>query len=224
MPKTATRLRNESRESRRRTIRRARGGSRSGDRLRKQIRFVLEIDKLKKILRRTLLTDRSRYENDAEHSWHFATMAIVLAEYANARRLDLLRVLRMILVHDLVEIDAGDTYVYDEKANRDKAAREQKAAKRIFGLLPADQAREFRGYWEEYEARKTPEAKFAAGLDRLQPLLHNLVTDGIVWRKHRVTSDRVLARNRHMGEGSRTLWAYAERRIRAAVGKGHLER
>jgi putative hydrolase of HD superfamily len=192
------------------------------DRLARQIGFLLEIDKLKRVLRETWHLDQSRKENDAEHSWHLAVMAVLLAEYATEPGLDLARVVKMVLVHDLVEIDAGDTFVYDEVGARDKAEREQAAADRLFGTLPDDQAAEVRRLWEEFEARRTPEARYAAGLDRLQPLLHNYHTQGRTWREHGVTSDRVLARNCHMAEGAPRLWQYAESLIHEAVRKGYL--
>jgi len=191
-------------------------------RLAEQIRFVVEIDKLKSVFRRTYLMDRSRRENDAEHSWHLAVMAILLSEYAAERDIDVLRVVKMVLLHDLVEIDAGDTFCYDEAAHADKPRREQAAADRIFPLLPADQGTDLRALWDEFEARQTPDARFAAALDRLQPLLHNYHTEGAAWREHGVTADRVFARNRHMAEGAPKLWEYAAGFIRDAVEKGYL--
>ena len=191
------------------------------ERLGKQLAFIVEIDKLKRVVRQTLLMDASRCENDAEHSWHIGVMALLLAEYA-ADRVDILRVVKMLLVHDLVEIDAGDTFCYDEKAACDKEIREKQCADRIFGLLPVDQAGELRMLWDEFEARVSPEAKFAAALDRLHPMLHNFNTRGAAWRKHGVTSDEVLAKNRHIGEGSAALWAYAEAMIKEAVAQGYL--
>jgi len=192
------------------------------DRLSRQIGFVREIDKLKAVFRQTWLLDGSRKENDAEHSWHLATMAMLLGEHAAEPGIDVARVVRMTLVHDLVEIDAGDTFVYDEAGARDKARREQAAADRLFALLPPDQAAEMRALWEEFEARQTPEARFAAALDRLQPLLHNYYTQGAAWREHGVKLAQVLDRNRHMAEGAPRLWAFAERLIRDAVEKGYL--
>ena len=162
------------------------------ERLKKQIDFIVEIDKLKHILRRTVLIDKSRRENDAEHSWHLAVMAILLKEYA-AEDVDLEKVMKMVLVHDLVEIDAGDTFCYDAKANLDKRDRELCAADRLFAILPEDQAKELRRLWEEFEECTTPEARFAASLDRLQPFIHNVHTDGHTW-KNGVTSDQVHAR------------------------------
>jgi len=192
------------------------------DRLAQQIRFVVEIDKLKQILRQTWLTDGTRRENDAEHSWHVAVMAILLSEYAADPEVDLLRVLKMVLVHDLVEIDAGDTFVYDDEAARDKAEREQRAADRIFELLPGDQGKELRLIWEEFEARVTPEARFAAALDRLQPILHNYYTQGKAWTAHGIVSSQVRARNQHMAEGAPGLWEFTQRLIEDAVANGYL--
>jgi len=191
------------------------------NRLQRQVNFVLEIDRLKGILRRTHVPGTERRENSAEHSWHLAVMALVLAEHSN-EEIDSFRAAKMALIHDLVEIDAGDTYCYDEAGNRDREERERKAADRVFGLLPDDQARELRELWEEFEARATPEARFAAALDRLLPVLHNCFTEGKSWREHGVTRSMVIARNRPMREGSRSLWRFAEGLIEAAVGKGHL--
>jgi putative hydrolase of HD superfamily len=189
--------------------------------LEQQIAFLLEIDRLKQVLRQTLLLDRSRRENSAEHSWHLAVMALLLAEYA-AQPVDVLHVVKLVLVHDIVEIDAGDTFVYDEVAEHDKAERERQAAERIFALLPPVQAAELRAAWEEFEARTTPEAQFAAALDRLQPLLHNCHTQGHTWQQHGVRLQQVLERNRHIAEGAPLLWAYVERLIYAAVEQGFL--
>ncbi len=194
------------------------------DRLRQQIAFLVEIDKLKQVLRRTWLMDQSRYENDAEHSWHIALAAMLFVEYAEAPKVDVLHVIKMLLVHDLVEIDAGDTYAYDVAACRDQPERERAAAQRVFGLLPPDQAAEFRGLWEEFEARQTAEARYAAALDRFQPLVHNYLTEGRAWRDHKVTSDLVRVRNRPVGDGAPTLWQYAEGLIDDAVAKGYLAR
>ena len=191
-------------------------------RLAKQVEFIVEIDKLKQVVRRTWLTDQSRQENDAEHSWHLGVMAILLLEHAQQPRLDLLRVLKMVLIHDLVEIDAGDTFAYDDAGALDKAERESAAADRVFGLLPADQAAELRTLWEEFEARQTPEAKYAAALDRFQPMLHNYRTQGKAWQEHGITADQVIARNQHIAEGSPALWEYAREFVADAVAKGYL--
>ena len=191
-------------------------------RLVRQIEFIAECDRLKEVFRQTVNTQSRRAENDAEHSWHLCLCAIVLAEHANTPDLDLLRVLRMLILHDLVEIDAGDTFAYDTARMADQHAREARAADRIFGLLPDEQGREFRNLWDEFEARTTPEAKFAAAVDRFQPMLLNCRTDGAAWRRHGVTHDRVVARNRHIDEGCDELWRYAERMLAEANRAGHL--
>jgi len=177
------------------------------DRLDRQIRFILEIDRLKNVVRQNVTTAR-RLENSCEHSWHIAAMAMVLHEYANGK-IDLCRVLKMLLIHDVVEIDAGDTYCYDQQASADQAQREQAAAERIFAMLPADQRDEMRALWEEFEQRRTPEARFAAAMDRLQPVLLNYFTQGESWRQKEVRSAQVMARNRTIGEGAARLWEYA---------------
>ena len=191
------------------------------DRLNQQIAFILEIDRLKSVLRRSYLVNDPRRENSAEHSWHLAVLAMVLGEYANAE-VNQAHVIKMLLVHDVVEIDAGDTYCYDAAGNDSKADRERLAAGRLFGLLPDDQRDEMRGLWEEFEARATPEAKFAAALDRLMPLLHNYHTQGRSWREHGITEAQVLQHNQHVGDGSAALWAYVEAMIADAVGRGYL--
>src|SRR5947208_2735639 len=174
-------------------------------RLTQQLQFVVEIDKLKQILRQTSLIDGSRRENSAEHSWHLALMALLLAEYAGDV-VDLLRVVKMVLIHDLVEIDAGDTFCYDAQANLSKDEREQAAAARIFGMLPGDQRREVQTLWEEFEAGATPVARFANALDRLQPLLHNYHTEGGTWRRYGITRDAVLRRMAPIQSGAPALW------------------
>ena len=194
------------------------------ERFKRQIEFILEVDKLKKILRRTTLLDRSRQENSAEHSWHIALIVLVLAEYAEEDNLDLLQVIKLLLAHDLVEIDAGDTYCYDEIGGQDQKAREIKAADRIFSILPSDQAVSFRSLWDEYEARETPESQFANALDRLQPFLHNYFTRGHTWQKHGIRKKQVLERMQPVDEGSRLLWDYVSSLIDDAVKKGYLEK
>ena len=191
------------------------------ERLEKQIGFIVEIDKLKKVLRQTLLTDFERRENSAEHSWHLALMAIFLAEHAK-EKVDLPKVVKLVLIHDLVEIDAGDTYCYDDEGNLDKNEREQKAADRIFNLLPGEQAVELRALWDEFEARETPEARFANSLDRFQPLLFNHVTNGQSWVEHQISQEQVLDRNSPIEDGSETLWGYSKGMIDQAVEKGLL--
>ena len=193
------------------------------NRLRKQLQFILEIDKLKTILRQSPLIDQSRKENDAEHSWHLAVMAILLSEYAKERHMDIFHVVKLALIHDLVEIDAGDTFRYDKTGNNQKLEREKRAADRIFNILPQDQAEEMRALWDEFEARETPEACFAAALDRLQPLLHNFHTQGGTWREHGITRQQVIQRNNPMQDGAPTLWEYAEKLIDEAFEKGMLK-
>jgi putative hydrolase of HD superfamily len=190
-----------------------------GDRLERQIAFLLEIDGLKEIVRRTYLLSGSRRENSAEHSWHLAMAALLLAEHA-AEPVNGARVAAMALVHDIVEIDAGDTFVYDTEAAADKAQRERAAAERLFGLLPADQGLLLRELWDEFEARSTPEARFAQALDRLLPVLHNIHTSGRAWRENGITADRVLARNAHIAEGSPVLWDFVRRLVGRAVSRG----
>lgn len=191
-------------------------------RLAQQVRFIVEVDKLKEIFRQTLLIGSRRAENDAEHSWHLCLIAIVLAEHAADPSLDLLRVLKMLIVHDLVEIDAGDTFAYDTARMADQHEREMRAADRIFGLVPADQRDELRALWDEFEEKRTPEAKFATAVDRFQPMLLNVRTQGAAWNRHGVTSDRVVARNRHIAEGSPALWEFAAAMIADAVERGEL--
>jgi len=188
----------------------------SVSRIADQLRFIEEIDKVKAVLRRTRLLDNSRYENDAEHAWHLAVMAVVLAEHANVPTLDVGKVIKMVLIHDIVEIDTGDTFLYDREARRARESSERAAAERIFGLLPADQRDEMMALWVEFESRQTPEAKFAAALDRLEPILQNARTGAHAWKKHGVTKSEVLAANRHVAEGSEELWRLAEELIESA--------
>lgn len=192
-------------------------------RLAEQIRFIAEVDKLKGVLRQTLVIADRRQENDAEHSWHLTLLAITLAEHANQPNLDLLRVLKMLIIHDLVEIDAGDTFAYDTARRVGQHEREARAADRIFGLLPPEQGAEYRAWWDEFEARETAESKFAAAVDRFQPMLLNCLTDGAAWQKHGVTKSMVIARNQHIREGCAPLWDYALAMINEAVAKGNLK-
>lgn len=191
-------------------------------RLERQMSFILELDKLKAVLRRSYLPGENRRENAAEHSWHLALMAAVLCEHAN-ERVDLGRVLQMLLVHDVIEIDAGDTYVYDAAGNAEKSDRERRAAGRIFGLLPEDQATDFRRLWAEFEAGTTAEAKFARALDRLMPLYHNYHTGGKTWREHGVTQEQVLRLIEQIREGSQRLWQSARSIVEEAVASGYLQ-
>jgi putative hydrolases of HD superfamily len=190
-------------------------------RLQDQIKFLIEIDKVKHIFRRTKLLDASRYENDAEHAWHLAMMAMVLQEYSN-EKVDLTRVLKMVLIHDLVEIDAGDFFLYDEAAAKQKEEAEAKAAERVFGLLPEDQGREFKELWEEFEQKRTPEARFAAALDRMEPLMQNALTEGCTWKKHGVKKDLVIAKNKPVvAGGSKELWTFIEGILEESARKGY---
>ena len=168
------------------------------ERLARQIGFIVEVDKLKEIFRQTVLINSRRPENDAEHSWHLCLIVITLVEHANCPGLDVLRVLKMLILHDLVEIDAGDTFAYDTQAMAAQPARESVAADRVFGLLPPDQTGAFRALWDEFEARQTPEARFAAAVDRFQPMLLNCRTEGAAWARHGITRDRVIARNSYI--------------------------
>jgi putative hydrolase of HD superfamily len=193
------------------------------ERLESQVRFILEVDKLKEVFRQTLCTQSRRPENDAEHSWHLCLAVLVLAEHANEASLDVLRVLKMLIIHDLVEIDAGDTFAYDTARMADQHAREARAADRIFGLLPDDQCKDFRALWDEFEEQRTPESKFAAAIDSFQPMLLNCSTEGAAWRRHGVTADRVVARNSRIAQASAALWEKAASMIRQAVESKHLD-
>jgi putative hydrolase of HD superfamily len=194
----------------------------AAERLTQQMAFLIECDRLKEIVRQTVNSVSRRPENDAEHSWALCLFAITLAEHSNAR-VDVLRVLKMLVLHDLVEIDTGDTFAYDAAGLATQHERESVAADRIFGLLPSDQAAEFRALWDEFEARQTPEARFAASVDRLQPMLLNCLSEGAAWRRHGVTHRQVMARNAHVAEGSAALWSYIREAVDAAVRAGHLE-
>ena len=187
----------------------------------KQIQFIMELDKIKKIGRQTYLSDASRKENDAEHSWHLALMAFVLADYSN-EPVDVLKTMKMVLLHDVIEIDAGDTYAYDTEANKIKRERELKADDRIFGLLPDAQKLEYRGLWDEFEAMETPESKFANMLDKVQPLLLNDASGGKSWAEHDVQISQVLKRDERVHEGSEEIWAYAKSILEENVKKGRL--
>lgn len=187
-------------------------------RFEQQIAFIMELDKIKSIGRQTYLADGSRKENDAEHSWHLTMMAFVLAEYANSP-IDVLKAMKMVMLHDVIEIDAGDTYAYDAAGNETKRIRELAAADRIFGLLPEDQAVEYRGLWDEFEAMETMEAKFANTLDKVQPLFLNDASGGKSWREHDVKVEQVMKRNARTAEGSTELWNYAKSLIDKHFGQ-----
>lgn len=191
-------------------------------RLEKQFDFFREIDKEKFIGRQTYLTDGERKENDAEHAWHMAIMTVLLSEYAN-EKIDVLKTVMMLLIHDLVEIDAGDTYAYDEEGKKTQREREEKAAKRIFGLLPEEQGEKLMALWEEFEAYETPEANFAHTMDNIQPVMLNDATDGKAWLEHGVHLSQILGRNKKTAEGSEELWQYAyEKMIAPNAVKGRI--
>lgn len=192
------------------------------DRLARQVAFLVEVDKLKQVFRQSYLVDQQRKENDAEHSWHFAMMVAVLAEYAG-EDIDLLRVIKMALVHDLVEIDAGDVVVYDAAARAAQTQKEQAAADRLFGLLPDDQRDELRSLWNEFEARQTPEARFAKAVDRLGPILLNYCTQGRTWREHGIRPQQVLDTNGHIGEGAPEIWTLVQRIVTDARQRGYFD-
>lgn len=209
------------------------------ERLKRQIEFLLEADKMKSLYRQTYIINdekrsesmrdfdgddslHRRRENDAEHSFHLALFAMTLAEHANIP-VDLLRVMKMVLIHDIVEIDAGDTYCYDTEGYKSKREREERAADRLFGILPEDQEKEYRGLWEEFEAMDTAESRFAAALDRMQPMLLNFSKNGISWQEHNVSYSQVHERNKHIANGSEELWEYMEEALKDALGKGFLK-
>lgn len=190
-------------------------------RLEQQIKFILEIDKVKNIFRQTYLADGNRKENDAEHSWHMALMAILLKEYAEDE-VDVLRVITMILIHDLVEIDAGDTYAYDAEAGTTKVERELQAAERIFSILPEDQGAYFRNLWDEFEAYESADSKYAHMLDNFQPLLLNDASGGISWREHEVRKKQIYKRNEKVEETSGTIWEKMKQIIAENISKGNV--
>ena len=194
------------------------------ERLKKQMDFILEMDKMKSIMRQTYLANGERKENDAEHSWHLALMCGILAEYSN-EPIDVLKTMKMVLLHDAIEIDAGDTYAYDAAGNQTKKEREQKAADRIFGLLPKNRGTFLMELWKEFEAGETPEAKFARTMDNLQPLFLNACTEGKAWMEHGVSLDQILKRNDRTAEGSEVLWNYAKKHwIEPNLEKGRIQR
>lgn len=191
------------------------------NRLEQQLQFILEIDKVKKIIRQTPLSDASRKENDAEHSWHIALMAYLLQEYAE-EPVEVSKVMLMVLIHDLVEIDAGDTYAYDEEGAKTKDERERKAADRIFGMLPEDQGMYLKTLWEEFEAYETAEAKYAHMLDNFQPLLLNDAAGGISWTEHQVKKSQIYKRNEKVEETSATIWKCMQDKIDKHIQAGHV--
>jgi putative hydrolase of HD superfamily len=197
-------------------------GASSELRLESQIQFLMELDKLKSVLRRSILSHENRRENSGEHSWHVSMVALTLLEHAD-EQLDTLKVLKMLMIHDIVEIDAGDVYIYDKHSNEGKVDREREAARRIFGLLPDDQELQFRELWEEFEAKETAEAKFAGACDRLIPLLHNFYAKGHSWKENGIELDSVWEINSVIEEGSKSLWNAAKKIIHESVSLGYLK-
>ena len=191
------------------------------NRLEEQLSFIIEIDKVKNIFRQTYLSDKNRKENDAEHSWHIALMALLLKEYAE-ESVDVLKVMTMVLIHDLVEIDAGDTYAYDELGNQTKRQRELAAADRIFGILPEDQGKYLRGLWDEFEAYETADSKYAHLLDNLQPLLLNDAAGGIAWLEHDVKKSQIYKRNIRIEETSSVIWEKMKEIVEEHIEKGNV--
>lgn len=192
------------------------------ERLSKQLEFIVEIDKLKYIKRKTKLFNSDRHENDAEHSWHLAMMVMTLAEHAN-EEIDMLKVLRMVLIHDLVEIDAGDTFLFDTTKDHDNTAEELVAAKRIFGLLPQDQTTEFLNVWEEFENAETAEAKFAKTIDRFEPILQNMSNGGGTWVEYNVALKSIWEKLKPIKAGSDVIWDYSENLIEQSIASGILK-
>lgn len=192
------------------------------ERIEEQLNFIREIDKEKEIFRQTYLADGSRKENDAEHAWHMAIMTMLLSEYAN-EKIDVLKTVGMLLIHDIVEIDAGDTYAYDKNANATKRERELKAADRIFNILPEDQAKKLRGLWDEFEEYQTPEAKFAHVMDNLAPVMLSDAVGGKGWKEHGVFENQVYGRNKRTPEGSETLYQVIDEVFRKNIQLGNIK-
>jgi putative hydrolases of HD superfamily len=192
------------------------------ERLERQLAFLLEADKLKTVFRRNLIADGSRTENDAEHSWTFALAAVLFAETAR-EPVDLLKVVRIALIHDVVEVDAGDTFIYDEAAKQGQREREERAAQRLFGLLPEDQARELLALWHEFEEGQTKEARFARAIDRLAAVVLNHASQGRSWRRHGVTKERILEINSRIDQGSPALWRLVQQLVEDATRKGYVD-
>ncbi|WP_406242479.1 HD family hydrolase [Tissierella carlieri] len=189
------------------------------ERLLKDIEFIVELDKMKSILRQTSLINEDRREDDAQHSWHISVMAMILGEYSN-EKIDICKVIKMLLTHDLVEIFAGDTFCYDKVGNEDKKERENLAAEKIFGMLEEDKGRELRGLWDEFEDGKTSEALFAASMDRLQPMLSNYYNNGGTWKKFNVAKEDIYKRIAPVKKSSDELWSFVENMIEDAYDKG----
>lgn len=195
----------------------------TSERLLKDIEFIVELDKMKTILRQTTLVDKSKRENDAEHSWHISVMAMILSEYAN-EEIDICKVIKMLLIHDLVEIYAGDTFCYDVEGNKDKNERELKAADKIFGMLDKDKGMELKKLWEEFEQMETKEALFAASMDRLQPFFNNYFSGGGTWKKFDVSKKDIYKRIAPLKESSDVLWDFTKNMIEDAFDRGYISR
>lgn len=191
------------------------------ERLQQQLSFIIEIDKMKTELRKNIIVDKSRRENDAEHSWHISVMSMLLIEYSDLK-VDLLKVIKMLLIHDIVEIYAGDTFFYDEQANQDKEEREQAAADRVFAILPSEQGLELRHLWEEYEAMQTNEALYAGAMDRLQPFLLHYYTQGQVWLEENVPSEKIYKRIAPLEKSMPRLWPVINTMVQEAIRKGYV--
>jgi len=189
-------------------------------RLVNQLNFMIEIDKVKNIFRKSMLFNTNRFENDAEHSWTISIMCILLKEYANFD-VNIEKVISMLLIHDIVEIDAGDTFLYSSKRN-DAHINEEEAAQRIFGLLELDQKEYFLNLWKEFEDRKTNESKFASVFDRLEPLVQNYISEGFTWKKHNITYEMIIKNNIHIKDGSEEIWNFVLVLLQNAVDKGYL--
>lgn len=191
------------------------------DRLEQQMNFIMEVDKLKTIFRQNYITGGTRKENDAEHSWHLAMMAYILGEHSN-EEVDVLKTIGMLLIHDLVEIDAGDTYAFDSNGSVDKFDREKRAAERVFSILPEDQGQKLMDLWLEFEAQDTPESKFANAIDKIQPVLLHKITDGKSWKEHNVSLSQIEKRQAKTPEASTKIWEYTKEIIDEHVKKGNI--
>jgi putative hydrolase of HD superfamily len=191
-------------------------------RLEKQLDFIVEIDKIKSIFRKTKLFDGNRFENDAEHSWTICIMALLLKEYSNFS-INIEKVIIMLLIHDIVEIDAGDTFLYSSE-RENAQINEKKAAERIFGLLEKEQKEYFINLWNEFEEKETNEAKFASVFDRIEPLIQNYLTEGDTWKKNKITYEMVIKKNKHIENGSREIWEFVLKLLEKAVEKGYIEK
>lgn len=191
--------------------------------LQKQLSFIVEIDKIKNVFRRTLLVDGTRRENDAEHSWHLAIMAMLLTEYADNKEFSLEKVIKMVTIHDLIEIYAGDTFAFDVKGNQDKAEREKLSADKLFSQLPPNQQTELRSLWEEFDKEESADARYAAAMDRLQPFIHNLCTQGHTWVLGKVTKEQVLKRSGLVMQVIPALKTWMENQIEQAIQKGWIQ-